>query len=257
MRPMTASRVRLLAVGIVVAGLVLAGWMLPMPGPLQMRAWAQSAGVAAPLLFVLGQTVITLVPIPRTVFTLAAGLLFGPVLGVGLSLIATTISAVLAFGAVRRLGRELLAPQLDRSVLRAVDTRLRRSGWLAVASLRLIPAVPFSVLNYCSAVSSIRFRHFLLGTVGIVPGSVAVVVLGDALTGTVSPALLAVSLSCAAVGAAGLLIEARLGSSPLGSSPLVGSPLGSSPLVGPPLVSSRLRPSPGTTAPRRRRSARR
>jgi len=121
------------------------------------------------------------------------------------------MSAVLAFGAVRWLDRGLVAAQLDHRLLRAVDARLRRRGWLAVASLRLIPAVPFSVLNYCSAVSSLRFSHFLAGTVGIVPGSVAVVVFGDALTGTTSPALLAVSLAGAAIGVLGLLIEARWG----------------------------------------------
>jgi len=75
--------------------------------------------------------------------------------------------------------------------------------------LRLIPAVPFSMLNYCSALSSISFRHYLAGTAGIVPGSVAVVVLGDALTGTTSPTLLAVSLAAGAVGVIGLIMEIR------------------------------------------------
>lgn len=54
-----------------------------------------------------------------------------------------------------------------------------------------------------------RFRHYLAGTVGVVPGSVAVVVLGDALTGTTSPVLLAVSLTSAAIGVVGLIAEAR------------------------------------------------
>ena len=208
-RTITVRSVRLSVAGALLIVAVLAALTLPVPGPLQMRAWAASVGAAAPLLFLLGHTLLTTAPIPRTMFTLAAGLLFGPVLGVGLSLAATTLSAVLAFGVVRWLGRGLVAPKLDHRVLRAVNTRLRRRGWLAVASLRLIPAVPFSVLNYCSAVSSIRFRHFLAGTVGVVPGSVAVVVLGDALTGTTSPALLAISLVCAAIGVAGLIVEAR------------------------------------------------
>jgi uncharacterized membrane protein YdjX (TVP38/TMEM64 family) len=138
--------------------------VLPVPSPSHMRDWSQSVGIAAPLLFLLGHTLATVAPVPRTVFTLAAGLLFGPVLGVALSL---------------------------------------------VASLRLIPAVPFSVLNYCCALSSIRFHHYLAGTVGVLPGTVAVVVLGDALTGTTSPALLMVSLTGAAIGMIGLIVEAR------------------------------------------------
>lgn len=207
---MTARRIRFALAGIALAVAAIVALTVPMPDPLQMRVWAQEAGIAAPVLFLLGHALVTTMPVPRTVFTLAAGLLFGPVLGVGLSLLATTMSAVLAFAVVRWLGHGLFSPHLDHRVLRSVDARLHRRGWFAVASLRLIPAVPFSVLNYCSAVSSIRFRQFLAGTVGIVPGSVAVVVLGDALTGTTSPALLAVSAAGAAAGVAGLLVEARL-----------------------------------------------
>jgi uncharacterized membrane protein YdjX (TVP38/TMEM64 family) len=207
--PSRRLRARLLVTMLLLGAMIVAA-VLPVPSPLQMRTWAQSVGIAAPLLFLLGHTLVTVAPVPRTVFTLAAGLLFGPLLGVALSLGATTLSAVLAFGMVRRVARGLVLPHLNHEVLRAVDARLHRRGWLAVAALRLIPAVPFSVLNYCSALSSIRFRHYLVGTVGIVPGSVAVVVLGDALTGTTSPALLAVSLAGAAVGVIGLIIEARL-----------------------------------------------
>lgn len=203
------ARIRLLvAVGLLIAAAV-AALTLPISGPDQMRIWAQSVGTAAPALFLVGHILVTVAPFPRTVFTLAAGLLFGPFLGIGLSLTATTLSAALAFATVRWLGRGLVPPRVDGTLLRAVNARLNRRGWLAVASLRLIPAVPFAVLNYCSAVSSIRFRHFLAGTIGIVPGSVALVVLGDALTGTTSPALLAVSLTGAAIGALGLLIVAR------------------------------------------------
>ena len=206
---LSARRTRLLLVGLLLLAVLVAVAVLPVPGPLQMRTWAQSVGIAAPLLFLLGHTLVTMAPVPRTVFTLAAGLLFGPVLGVALSLVATVLSAVLAFGVVRRLACGPVLPHLDHKVLRAVDARLRRRGWLPVASLRLIPAVPFAVLNYCSALSSIRFRHYLAGTVGVVPGSVAVVVLGDALTGATSPALLAVSLAGAAIGVVGLIVEAR------------------------------------------------
>ena len=208
---MSAPRTRLLVAGLLLVALIVAALVLPVPTALQMRDWAQSAGIAAPMLFLLGQTVVTIAPIPRTVFTLAAGLLFGPALGVVLSLLATTLTAALAFVVVRRVGRSLLEPHLDRKLLRAIDARLRRRGWLAVASLRLIPAVPFSVLNYCSAVSSIRFRDYLVGTVGVIPGSIALVVLGDALTGTTSPALLAISLGGAAIGVIGLIVQARSG----------------------------------------------
>jgi uncharacterized membrane protein YdjX (TVP38/TMEM64 family) len=205
----STRRARLIVAALVLLAMCVTAAVLRVPDPSLVRIWAQSSGVAAPLVFLLVHALVTVAPVPRTAFTLAAGLLFGPMLGLALSLLATTLSAVLAFWLVRRLAHELVRPHLDRRVFRAVDARLRRRGWLAVASLRLIPAVPFSVLNYSSALSSISFRHYLAGTVGIVPGSVAVVVLGDALTGTTSPALLAVSLTGAAIGMIGLIVESR------------------------------------------------
>ena len=74
--------------------------------------------------------------------------------------------------------------------------------------LRLSPAVPFSVLNYAAGASAVGVRPYALATmVGLVPGTAAVVVLGDAMTGNVSPLLVLVSLCTAAAGIAGLVYE--------------------------------------------------
>ncbi len=206
----TKTWARLVACGALLLALGIAVLALPVLDPAGVRSWVRAVGPAAAVLFVLGHAVVTVAPFPRTVFTLSAGLLFGPVLGVALSLGGTTVSALLAFVLVRTAGRDVVAPWLHRGSLRRIDARLGARGWPAVASLRLIPAVPFSLLNYASALSSMRLRQFLVGTaVGIVPGSVAVVLLGDALTGTTSSTLIGVSVLCAAVGVVGLLVDAR------------------------------------------------
>ena len=44
---------------------------------------------------------------------------------------------------------------------------------------------------------------------GVLPGILSVVILGDAITGSVSPALALVSLATASLGVAGLLYEVR------------------------------------------------
>ena len=55
-----------------------------------------------------------------------------------------------------------------------------------------------------------RFTPYLLGTVlGTAPGTIALVVLGDAVTGRVHPALLAVSLTGGLVGTVGAVVAAR------------------------------------------------
>ncbi|MEU6559590.1 TVP38/TMEM64 family protein [Nocardia nova] len=199
----------LLVLAVALAAVALAA---PHPAPQQIRDWADSVGPIFPLVFFLAHAIVTVAPFPRTVFTLSAGLLFGPALGIGLAVAATTVSAVLALLLVRALDRDQVAARLNHPAVRAVDRRLARRGWLAVGSLRLIAPVPFSVINYCAGLSSVRMAPYLLATViGILPGTIGVVVLGDALTGRTDPGLLALSGACITLGVIGLIVDARWG----------------------------------------------
>ena len=202
-------RTRLLAMvgtGVILVAVVL---LVPLPTAVQLRDWATSLGAWFPLAFLAAHVVVTVFPFPRTAFTLAAGLLFGPYLGIPLAVVASALSAVLAVLLVRAAGWQLNKlvshPKVD-----ALDARLRERGWVAVMAMRMIPAVPFSVLNYAAGASAVRLLPYTLATiVGLLPGTAAVVVLGDALTGNVSPLLFVVSLCTAALGAAGLSFEVR------------------------------------------------
>ncbi|UPK61922.1 VTT domain-containing protein [Rhodococcus pyridinivorans] len=195
------------AVVAVVATLVA---VVPYPSLAQMRQWADSVGPAFVVLFFLAQVVVTVTPVPRTVFTLSAGVLFGPVVGIVVTIAATTLSATAAFLLVRRWGRHVFRARLSHPRALAVDERLARRGWLAVGSLRLIAVVPFAVVNYCCALSSVRLLPYIGATVaGILPGTLGVVLLGEALTGRTNPALMTVTTVCLLLGAAGLLIEIR------------------------------------------------
>lgn len=182
------------------------------PPPISVvRDWAESMGPAFVVVFFLTQAVLTIAPVPRTVFTLSAGLLFGPAAGVAVTIAATTVSAVLALLLVRTLGRTAVQARLTHPAVKAIDARLARRGWLAVGSLRLIAPAPFALVNYCSGLSAVRLLPYTAATVvGILPGTVAVVLLGDALTGQTNPALMAVTAVCVTAGVAGLLVDTRL-----------------------------------------------
>lgn len=200
---------RFIAILTAIVILIAVAVLVPLPTALQLRDWATSAGVWFPLAFLAAHIVVTVFPFPRTAFTLAAGLLFGPYLGIPLAVLASTVSAVVALLLVRaagwQLNRLVSHPRVD-----SLDARLRERGWLAVVSMRMIPAMPFSVVNYAAGASTVRVLPYTLATVvGLLPGTAAVVVLGDALTGNVSPALFVVSLCTAALGIAGLVYEIR------------------------------------------------
>ncbi|MEU7764955.1 TVP38/TMEM64 family protein [Nocardia sp. NPDC049190] len=201
---------RVVALLVGAAALFVAATLAPLPSPRQIQEWATSVGPAFPLLFFIVHAVVTVAPIPRTVFTVSAGLLFGPLLGIALAVGATTVSAALAILLIRALDRDQVASRLTHPAVRAVDDRLRRRGWLAVGSLRLIAAVPFSVINYCCGLSSIRFWPYMTATLlGVLPGTIGTVILGDALTGTTHPGLLVFSAACLAVGVVGLIVDTR------------------------------------------------
>ena len=183
----------LIALLAVVVGLVVAGTLVPLPSPVGVRDWARGFGWATPVLFLVVYSLLTIPPVPRTVFNLSVGLVLGEGWGIVIAMVATTIAAAAAFGLSRGLLRRWIEPHLERAVLRTVNSRLSGSGFAGVLALRLIPMVPFSAMNYCCGVSGIRFWPYLAGTfVGSLPGTVAAVLLGDALTGTTPPALLAV-----------------------------------------------------------------
>ena len=205
----------MVAAAVLVVLAVAAFVVLDRFGPAGLNAAAvqdnvRDAGAWAPALFVLLQVLITIPPVPRTIFTVAAGLLFGSVTGVVLAVVSTALAAVLAFWLVRLTGGVLVQRFADRGPVVWTRRRLDRSGLLAVTSLRLIPAIPFSVLNYAAGLSGVRFVPYLLGTVlGTAPGTIALVVLGDAVTGRVSPAMLAVSVTGGLVGLIGAAVAAR------------------------------------------------
>jgi uncharacterized membrane protein YdjX (TVP38/TMEM64 family) len=208
----TASSVpprRFIAILTAIVILVAVAVLIPLPTALQLRDWATSVGPWFPLAFLAAHIVVTVFPFPRTAFTLAAGLLFGPYLGIPLAVVASTASAVIALLLVRAAGwhlsRLVRHPRVD-----SLDARLRERGWPAVISMRMIPAVPFSVANYASGASAVGLLPYTLATfVGLLPGTAAVVILGDALTGHVSPMLFLVSLCTGSLGVAGLIYEIR------------------------------------------------
>jgi uncharacterized membrane protein YdjX (TVP38/TMEM64 family) len=180
-------------------------------GVLDVRETVQAAGIWAPLLFVALHAAIAVTPFPRTVFTVAAGVLFGSFMGIVLAVAGTTLAASIAFWLVKFVGGRFVERHAHRRGVAWVRARLDRRGLLAMVSLRLIPAVPFSVLNYAAGLSGVRFLPYVIGTVlGVLPGTIAVVVLGDAaIGGNPPPALLLVSVAGGITGLVGALIAAR------------------------------------------------
>lgn len=201
---------KLVALAAVFLGVyMLFGFDVPSLATLQQ--WSLHLGPWFPFLFGALYVLVVQFPIPRTFFTLSSGVLFGPALGITVALVSTTVGAALSISIVRAFFGEWIAQRLTHPAVARIDRHLKQRGWLAVASLRMIAAVPFSILNYVAALSSVPILSFTVATlVGSAPGTIATVLLGNTLTGDMDPKLLAVALSLAVIGSAGLLIDAKV-----------------------------------------------
>lgn len=190
----------------------IAAWVfLDVPPLSTLREWADTLGPWFPVVFWLLYVLITQFPIPRTLMTVSAGILFGTVRGILIAITATTVSAVISLLIVRTLLRDWIAPRLTHPAVERINRRLEQRGWLAIFSLRLIAAVPFSVLNYAAALTRVPVLPFAAATlIGSLPGTVLVTIFGDTLTGEANPVVIAIMAVLAVVGIAGLIIDARL-----------------------------------------------
>jgi uncharacterized membrane protein YdjX (TVP38/TMEM64 family)/rhodanese-related sulfurtransferase len=138
-----------------------------------LGAWGPAAHVA---LFALG----TVLFAPGALFALAGGVLFGPVWGTLLNLAGATLGASAAFLVARYMAadwvREKAGARLGR-LIKGVEAE----GWRFVALMRLVPLVPFNLLNYALGLTRIPIASYVLASlVCMAPGAMAFTWLGYA-----------------------------------------------------------------------------
>lgn len=166
-------RFRLAALAALVAAAVVIAFLVDVPSVATLRTDYAGTGLFGALGFAALYAALTLTPIPATVFTLAAGAVFGVASGAAIAWLGATLGAVVAFYLGRILGRDAIG-HLTGARLTSLDAFVDRRGFVAVLVARLIPVVPYSAFNYLSGVTRLRGSHYAVATgLGIVP-SIAV-----------------------------------------------------------------------------------
>lgn len=173
-----------LRIPALVLALVVAAALAPRLGGalFDFARWVDGLGFWGPVLFIVGYVVVTVALVPASILTMAAGAIFGLGKGLLLVLIGAFIGGALSFwlarGVAQRPIQKLLAerPGIGR-VERAVSVRGRKVIFL----LRLSPVMPFGLLNYVCGLTSVRFRDFMIGHLGIFPGTLLYIYYGTVL----------------------------------------------------------------------------
>jgi len=116
-----------------------------------------------------------------TILSLAAGAIFGTLMGTLYAITAATVGATLAFLVTRYLLRDAVQNRFgDR--LEGINRELERRGLNYLLFLRLVPVFPFFLINLAAGLTRLPLRAFFLGTLlGIIPGGFVYVNAGASL----------------------------------------------------------------------------
>jgi phospholipase D1/2 len=119
-----------------------------------------------------------LVAFPVTLLIAATAATFGPLLGLVYAATGAIASALVTYAIGAKLGRRLLEDALGPRLHR-IRRHISRRGVLAIATVRLVPVAPFTLVNLVAGATQIPLRDYLSGTVlGMAPGIVVLSALG-------------------------------------------------------------------------------
>ena len=149
-----------------------------------LHQWLTTLGPWGVLVFILIYLIAVVALMPGDLIAMAAGAIFGSVLGVVVVSIGATAGAGLAFLISRYCARDAVVRWLGgNKKFQKLDRLTAEHGAIIVAVTRLIPFFPFNLLNYGFGLTRVPFWTYLFWTwLCIIPTIVLYVVGADALT---------------------------------------------------------------------------
>jgi len=145
-------------------------------------------GLWGPLVYIIFYTIRPLILFPSTLITLAGGFVFGPILGIVYTIIASNLSSTVAFYVGRYLGKDLLQDDQSDTLIQRYARRMRENSFETVMIMRFI-FLPYDAVSYLAGFLNIKFWPFIVATaLGSIPGTIAFVGFGasiESFTGTV------------------------------------------------------------------------
>jgi uncharacterized membrane protein YdjX (TVP38/TMEM64 family) len=211
-----------LALGVAAAIVVILLVVQPTPGAVRgrvadVRDWVDGIGPLAPLAFVAVSALLTPLMFPGPLLAGASGLLFGTAVGFPLSLCAAVLGASGAFLIARHVGRDA-TERLAGPRVRSARDAVSRRGFYAILYARILPGVPYNLVNYGAGLTTIPLAVFAAATaLGAAPRAFAYTALGGSLDDLGSPEAI-VAIAVLVVMAVGGVVAFRRSGSAAGSS---------------------------------------
>ena len=185
---------KLLLTGLVLAAVLLAiVFLLQVTGLLdridsvdELRNIIQSAGVWAPLIFIIFQFLqVVVLPVPGTLTVGAGVLLFGPLLASVYSLIGIFLGSLTAFWIGRSLGYRAAAWLVGKEDLDKWLHTIKGKDRVVLGAMFLLPIFPDDVLCFVAGLSTMSWRFFIV--LQVIARTISVFATSYSLNGSIIP----------------------------------------------------------------------
>jgi uncharacterized membrane protein YdjX (TVP38/TMEM64 family) len=166
----------------------------------QLQIWLKKMGIWAPIAYIILYTLGTILILPSTPLNLSGGAIFGVWWGTLWTTIAAIVAAIVSFAFTRTVGREYVAKKFAGR-WEAIDAEMRQGGLFYMFAIRLLPIIPYGIVNFAAGLTSIRFRDYCIGTIlGTLPGILPFVMMGAGLQALSSGNVMPLTFSLALIG---------------------------------------------------------
>jgi len=160
-----------------------------------LRNYIGDFGYLAPFIYILCFTILPIAFFPVPILALAAGLLFGFLPGTIYTLIGAVLNSAIMFLMAKVLAKDAVTNLLQRKLPENWSSFLfdldEKRGFGIIFILRLIPAMPYNLINYGAGLTSIKFSSYMLATIlGILPGTLVFLNIGNQALNIHNPAFI-------------------------------------------------------------------
>ncbi|OMC46197.1 hypothetical protein A5745_11855 [Mycobacterium sp. IS-2888] len=176
-----------------------------------LRRVVSATGPAAPLTYVVASAVLGAMFVPGSILAAGSGLLFGPIVGVFVTLGAAVGTAIVASRLGRRAGRNSARALLGAARADRIDALIEHGGLWAVVGQRFVPGISDALASYAFGAFGVPLWQMAVGSfIGSLPRAFAYTALGASI-GTRSPALAYAAIAVWCVSAVVGAFAARRG----------------------------------------------
>ncbi|MCL2169102.1 MAG: TVP38/TMEM64 family protein [Defluviitaleaceae bacterium] len=147
--------------------------MINLEGAQELQQWFIDLGWLGWLVFIGIYILVAVFMLPAFIFTVVAGLAFGPIIGALLALVGATIGATVAFIIARYVARDAIVGRFkDNRIFAKIEDGFEKNGVSFLILTRLVPAFPYNIQNYIYGLTSIKLPTFVLVTfITMAPGA--------------------------------------------------------------------------------------